>query len=161
MTMLRGTPVQYEFKLTNRFEVQFPQELDMGTWTVQSTGRPNLNVEKVKVGYMNGYNYTTSKYEWEPITIKFIDLIGPSTSQKLMEWARLHAESFTGRMGYAAGYKKTLTLTILDPTGVAIEKWTLYNCQIEKVEFPEMSYDEGNVVMPTLTLQPEFCEQDF
>lgn len=161
MTMLRGTPTQYEVKLTNRFEVQFPQELDMGSWLVQTSSMPNLTIEKVKFGYMNGYNYTTSKYEWDTITIKFISCIGPSTSQKLMEWARLHAESLTGRMGYAAGYKKTLTLSILDPTGVAVEKWTLYNCQIEKVENPELTYESGELIMPTLTLQPELCEQDF
>jgi hypothetical protein len=45
-----------------------------------------------------------------------------------MEWVRLHAESVTGRMGYAAGYKKDVDLEMLDPTGVAVEKWILQGC---------------------------------
>jgi hypothetical protein len=42
-----------------------------------------------------------------------------------MEWVRLCAESVTGRMGYAAGYKKNVDLEMLDPTGVVVEKWIL------------------------------------
>ena len=42
--------------------------------------------------------------------------------QALMEWFRLHAESVSGRMGYASGYKKDIELEMLDPTGVVIEK---------------------------------------
>jgi hypothetical protein len=37
------------------------------------------------------------------------------------------------RMGYAAGYKKDVDLEMLDPTGVAVEKWILQGCFLTNV----------------------------
>lgn len=159
--MLRGVPVQQEPKLKNRFELQFPQELDIPSYLVQTSGRPELEIEPIKTGYMNGYHYSQGKYNWGTIEVKFIDLIGPSTSQKLMEFVRLHTESLTGRQGYAAGFKKDIIINTLDPTGVTIEVWKLYECMIINAKFDENTYDEGAILMPTLTLQPAYCELSY
>jgi hypothetical protein len=61
-----------------------------------------------KFQFLNTSTYVAGRFNWDPITVKFRDPIGPSASQALMEWIRLCAESVTGRMGYAAGYKKML-----------------------------------------------------
>ena len=55
-----------------------------------------------------------------------------------MEWVRLTLESVTGRMGYAAGYKKDLDLEMLDPTGVAVEKWILQGTFLTDVNFDSL-----------------------
>ena len=59
-----------------------------------------------------------------------------------MEWVRLTAESVTGRMGYAAGYKKDLDLEMLDPTGVAVEKWILQGTFLTDVNFDSLGYSD-------------------
>jgi hypothetical protein len=46
--------------------------------------------------------------------VVFRDPIGPSATQAIMEWVRLHSESITGRQGYAAGYKRPVELEMLD-----------------------------------------------
>jgi hypothetical protein len=74
-----------------------------------------------------------------------------------MEWVRLHAESLTGRMGYAAGYKKTVTVKALDPTGVEVEKWVLQQCMITNIDFGDNAQDDDEVQTCTLTLQPWRC----
>jgi hypothetical protein len=74
-----------------------------------------------------------------------------------MEWVRLHAESLTGRMGYAAGYKKNILLKAVDPTGVEVEKWTLEQCMITAIDFGENSYEEDGLTTVQLTLQPWRC----
>ena len=91
------------------------------------------------------------------MTIKFRDPIGPSAAQALMEWVRLHAESVTGRMGYAAGYKKNLDLEMLDPTGVVVEKWILQGCLITGADFGALSYASDALAEISVTIQPDRC----
>ena len=133
--MLRGVPFDYEPIRVNRFVAEFPSELGIAVWAIQEFGAPSLKINPVKINYMNTVRYVAGIGEWSPIEITFLDLIGPSTSQQVMEWVRLHHESLTGRQGYAAGYQKDIILKALDPTGVEVQKWTLRQCTITDVSF--------------------------
>ena len=74
-----------------------------------------------------------------------------------MEWVRLHAESVTGRMGYAAGYKKDISLELLDPSGVAVEKWILQGCFLTDADFQSLSYGTSDLAKVAVTLRPDRC----
>jgi hypothetical protein len=74
-----------------------------------------------------------------------------------MEWVRLHAESVTGRMGYAAGYKKNVDLEMLDPTGVVVEKWILQDCFISKAAWDKVDYKDDKLAGLQITLRPDRC----
>ena len=87
----------------------------------------------------------------------FRDPIGPSAAQALMEWVRLTAESVTGRMGYAAGYKKDLDLEMLDPTGVAVEKWILQGTFLTDVNFDSLGIVMTDWQQLQHTLRPDRC----
>ena len=155
--MFRPVPVDQEPKLTNRFVLEFPTELGIESYTVQTSKKPTIKIEKVTIPYMNSQTYVASKYYWEEMDISFIELIGPSTSQKIMEWVRLHAESATGKMGYAVGYKKNLVLKAVDPVGVEIEKWSIIGAQIVSASFGENSYETNELLKCTITIQPDRC----
>jgi hypothetical protein len=155
--MIRGIPFEYEPKRINRFYAEFADELGIEVWKVQKFKRPSLKINSVPIQYMNEQNYVIGRYTWDEMQITFLDPIGPSTSQQLMEWVRLHTESLTGREGYAAGYKKNILLKSLDPGGVEVEKWFLEQCQIVTVDFGENSYEDDGLIMPTMTIQPWRC----
>ena len=70
-----------------------------------------------------------------------------------MEWVRLHAESVTGRMGYAAGYKKDVDLEMLDPTGVVVQKWDLQGTQINDVDFGGLDYSSSDLADISVTFR--------
>jgi hypothetical protein len=74
-----------------------------------------------------------------------------------MEWFRLHAESVTGRMGYAAGYKKDVELEMLDPTGVVVEKWLLENCFLTDLNFGDLDYNRDDLANITCSLRMDKC----
>ena len=93
----------------------------------------------------------------ETINVTFRDPIGPSASQALMEWVRLTAESVTGRMGYAAGYKKDLDLEMLDPTGVAVEKWILQGTFLTDVNFDSLGIVMTRWQQLQRHLRPDRC----
>jgi hypothetical protein len=60
-------------------------------------------------------------------------------------------------MGYAAGYKRDIFLSLLDPTGVVIEKWVLKNTFLTKVDFQGLSYSEDGLVTIQASLRPDYC----
>ncbi len=155
--MLIKVPFDYEPKRSNRFYATITDVLQTETWLIRKFKRPSLKINKVDIDYMNEKNYVAGKYTWDEVNIEFLDPIGPSASQILMEWVRLHAESITGRMGYAAGYKKDIILYSLDPTGVEVEKWTLQQCMITSVDFGDSDYSSDDLVKISLTVQPYRC----
>lgn len=159
--LLRGVPFDFEPKRENRFFAEFASELGIEVWKVQTFKRPTMSINSVEIPYLNETNYVAGKYKWEQMDITFIDTIGPSTSIQLMEWVRLHAESLTGRMGYAAGYKKNILLKSLDPAGVEVEKWFLEQCQIVNIDFGNNDHSSDELQNITLTIQPWRCILNF
>lgn len=153
--MFRPVPVEQEPKRQNRFVLEFPTELGIESYLVQTAGRPNMSINSVEIPYMNTSFYVAGRYTFDTITISFIDPIGPSTMQRVMEWVRLHADPATGRMGYAIGYKKNLIIKMLDPTGVEVEKWTLIGCQCTNVSGGSLDYSSDSLATVEITVQPD------
>jgi hypothetical protein len=60
-------------------------------------------------------------------------------------------------MGYAAGYKKDIDLELLDPTGVAVEKWILQGCFITSAKFGDVGYDKTDIMTVDVSLRPDRC----
>jgi hypothetical protein len=150
-------PFQYEPKKKNRFILTFDSSLGINSWYVEKASRPSIKIDTKEIKFLNTETYVAGSFAWETISVTLRDPIGPSAAQAVMEWVRLHAESVTGRMGYAAGYKKDVNLEMLDPTGVAVEKWILQNCSITEAKFNEVGYDGSDIMTVDMTLRPDRC----
>ena len=133
----------------NRFILRFPSSLGINEWYVSSAKRPSAKIGTVKVDFLNSHANVAGKYSWESISVTFRDPIGPSASQALMEWFRLHAESVSGRMGYAVSYKKNVDLEMLDPTGVVVQKWVLEGCFLSGLNFGDLDYSREELASIT------------
>jgi hypothetical protein len=155
--LLMKMPVPYEPKRKNRFILRFESSLGINEWYVTSTARPSAKINSVPIPFLNTSTYVAGRFEWEEIKVTFKDPIGPSASQALMEWFRLHAESVTGRMGYAAGYKKDVYLEMLDPTGVVVEKWLLESCFLTNLNFGDLAYDQDALANIDASLRMDRC----
>lgn len=155
--LLMKMPVPFEPKRENRFLLRFPDELGIHEWYVGSAKRPSTKINPVSVPFINTETFVAGKFSWDPISVTFRDPIGPSAAQALMGWFRLHAESVTGRMGYAAGYKKDIELELLDPAGVAIEKWILEGTFLTSIDFGSLDYTSDNIATITAELRMDRC----
>lgn len=155
--LLSKLPLPYELKRENRFILRFPATMGINEWFVETASRPKVSIGATEIQFLNTSTFVSGRFKWESISVKFRDPIGPSASQALMEWVRLHAESVTGRMGYASGYKQDLTLEMLDPTGVVIEKWLLVGCILTNVDFGSLSYSSDAIAGISATIQPDRC----
>lgn len=157
--MLRSVPTQFEPTRSNRFILEFPSELNFEEWLVDSVGRPKMSVIAVAIPYMNTEYYVAGRFKAEPFDIEFIEPIGPSTGQKVMEWFRRCAEFYSGRMGYAATYKKTLYLYALDPTGARVSKWEMVGCFITSNDGGSFDHKDDALTKIKITVQPDYVEQ--
>jgi hypothetical protein len=156
--LLLQAPIQSEPLKQNRFILRFPSDLGIQAWWVSTANRPKINISKVAIPFLNTEFYVAGRYTWQPLAITFRDPIGPSASQAIMEWIRLHAESLTGRMGYAAGYMRNLELDMLDPNGVTVSKWILVNCMVtDNTDFGQLNYGTDNLAEITVNIQPQYC----
>lgn len=122
-------------------------------FTAKTAQRPKLSFEESTLDYINQKRYVSGKGEWQPLEITLYDPIVPSASQKVMEWIRLDWENLTGRMGYAAFYKKQINLKLLDPVGAVVEDWQLDGTWIKDVNFGELDYSNSDPVEINLTLR--------
>lgn len=155
--MIRPVPIEQEPKRKNRFYLEFPTELNIESYLVQTSGKPKLTINSVEIPYQNTSNFVLGRAKWETMDIEFLDVIGPSTTQKVLDWVRLGFESATGQMGYAVGYKKNLVLKALDPVGVDVEKWTLIGCQITSYDTDSYDYGSDDIIKVKITIQPDRC----
>lgn len=155
--LLMKMPVPYEPKRQNRFIFRFPSSLGINEWYVTSGSRPTANINPVEIPFLNTSTYVAGRFTWDEIPVTFKDPIGPSASQALMEWFRLHAESVTGRMGYAAGYKRNVDLEMLDPTGVVVERWKLEGCFLTKLNFGALDYKTDEIATIECSLRMDRC----
>jgi len=155
--LLMKMPIPYEPKRNNRFILRFPSTLGINEWFVETAARPHITINSVEIPFLNTSTYVAGRFTWGMINVTFRDPIGPSASQALMEWVRLCAESVTGRMGYAAGYKKNVDLEMLDPTGVVVEKWILEGTWMNDVNFNSLGYSDDKVSTVTASLRMDRC----
>ena len=155
--LLMKMPIPYEPKRQNRFILRFPSSLGINEWFVESTARPHITITPTEIQFLNTSTFVAGRFNWQVIPVTFRDPIGPSAAQALMEWVRLHAESVTGRMGYAAGYKKDIDLEMLDPTGVVVEKWILYGTFLTDVNFNTLNYSQDGLATISATLRMDRC----
>jgi hypothetical protein len=155
--LLNKMPVPYEPKRKNRWLFRFPDELGIQEFWLVSAARPTLTIADVEIPLLNTSTYVAGRFNWETIDVTLRDGIGPSTAQAVMEWNRLCAESVTGRMGYAAGYKKNVEIEMLDPTGVVVEKWVLEGTFITSSNFGDLAMDDDSLAEVQITLRPDRC----
>lgn len=151
--LLLKAPINYEPKRQNRFLFRFPSDLGIQEWWITTAARPSVTINSTTWNFLNTSVDIPGSYKWQPIQITMNDPIGPSAAQAVMEWLRLHAESATGRMGYAAGYMRDIELVMLDPTGVVIEKWSLVNTFLSNnVGFGSLNYSSTDIANIQITL---------
>lgn len=155
--LLLKMPLAYEPLRKNRWLMRFPADLGIQEWWLASANRPSITQEETPIPFLNTSTWVVGRYTWDTIQVTLRDPIGPSASQAVMEWVRLHSESVTGRQGYAAGYKRDIELEMLDPTGVVVSKWILKNTMVTTVNFGGLDYSQSELADIQMTMRFDYA----
>ena len=144
----------WEPKLANRFIMEIG---GIETYMIKTANRPTFTSETVELDHINVKRKIKGKSNWDDITITLYDPIVPSGAQQVMDWIRLSHESITGRDGYAAFYKKTISFYTLGPVGDKVEKWTLEGAFITSANFGELDWASNDPLSIELTLTYDYA----
>lgn len=150
-------PLNYEPLRQNRFLLRFPADLGIQEWWVTKASRPSIKMDETEIPFLNTSTFVVGRYKWDTMQVSLRDPIGPSATQAVMEWVRLHSESVTGRQGYAAGYKRDVEIEMLDPTGVVVSKWILKNTMVNDANFGSLDYSSSELATIDLTLRFDYA----
>lgn len=156
--MYSALPNSYEIIRKDLFSIEFPVSMGILEQLQVKAARPKVSNEQKTLQYKNLETYYKGKTKVDPMQIVFRDAIGPSIYQKLMQWQREHTDFATGKGGYAATYKKTLTLNIEDPTGAVIQQWKLYGCFITELDGGDLDMTSDDPAEISMTISIDSVE---
>lgn len=156
--MFSSIPNQFEPIRKDLFSVEFPLEMNIPENLIASAARPKITNAQKEVMFKNLSTYYKGKTKHETIQMTFRDTIGVSIFQKLQAWQRQHTDFANGKGGYAATYKKTLTLNMEAPDGTVIQKFRLFGCFIIDIDGGEVNMDSDDIAMVTMTLSVDSSE---
>jgi hypothetical protein len=159
--MFSTLPNSFEPIRKDLWSMEFPVSMNIPEALQVSASRPKVTNASKEVMFKNLSTFYKGKTKVEPITIVFRDAIGPAIYQKLLQWQREHTDFATGKGGYAATYKKTLTLNMEDPTGAVIQKFFLYGCFITDMDGGEVNAESDDIATITVTFQYDSFQEVF
>ncbi len=143
-------PNRYEPKRKFRWILQIE---GIDAFIVKSTARPQRSFEEIAIDWVNSKRYLAGKHDFQTMQIELYDPIAPSGAQQVEEWVRLNYESVSGRAGYAEFYKRDIQLKMLDPVGTVVELWDIKGAWVKEANYNELSYDNNEAAMVTLTVR--------
>jgi hypothetical protein len=125
---------------------------------VKSTNRPSFTIAEEMIPFINSKRYIAGRLTFGALDLVLHDPIAPSGAQQVMEWIRTHAESVSGRAGYADFYKRDLQLKLLDPIGTVVELWDMKGCFITSANYGTLDYSDDSANMDiSLSLRFDNC----
>lgn len=158
-------------KLQFRFRLEFINFGTEGTTTeltrqVVDCSRPNLSFQKITIPVYNSTIFMAGKHTWQTMNINLRDDAGGNIS-KLVGQQLTKQLNFAEQSSAAAAqdYKFQLNLEMLDGgngsnTPVVLEKWELYGCFVESVNYNAVNYATSEVVTLALTVQYDNAVQE-
>lgn len=135
-------PLECEPKRKNRFIVNFPHIFEIPSFSIQEISRPKLF-------------FDVDDYRWQNIEINLIDLIGPSTSNGLMNIISFCKELKTNNNKNEILF--SFIINDLDPTGVTVGTWIIDVKELILVDFGNYDYNSEDLQTCKLVLEPLNC----
>lgn len=159
--MYSTLPNQFEPMRKDLWSIEFPIAMNIPESLQVSASRPKVSNENKEVPFKNLSTFYKGKTKVEAMTIVFRDAIGTAIYQKLLQWQREHTDFATGKGGYAATYKKVLTLNMEDASGGVVQKFILYGCFITELDGGELDQTSDDIAQISMTIQYDSFDEEF
>ena len=124
-------------------------------FTAKTAARPKKTHGDITIDWINEKRFLAGKGEWQEISIVLYDPIAPSAAQKVKEWLRIVHDDATGRMGYAAEYKKDFYLKLLGPKGEVVEKWRCKGGWPKEVDWGTLDYSSDDALTVSFNIRAD------
>ena len=150
-------------KLQYRFRVSFlsfgaSDALEL-TRQVVDCARPNVQFAKITLPVYNSTVYMSGKHTWQPLSVNIRDdasgFVSRSVGEQLQKQLDFIEQSSAAS---ASDYKFSMQIDILDGGNggiapVVLERWELYGCYVESVNYNALNYGQSEDIKIALTIQ--------
>lgn len=135
---------EFQIQRKNHFEVILPQDFfgDEMQLLVFSFPLPKETTESFDAPYFNQSVKLPTKTTFDDGSLVIRDAIGYDTELKFLEWRKKVYNVETAEMGYAADFKRDMTVIEYDPNGTTGRKWLLKGCWPSSIDNGELNYDD-------------------
>jgi hypothetical protein len=154
----RSKPELKDPKRQFRFKVEITGiNADTGgslVWYAKSINKPSFEISTGEHTYLNHKFYYPGGVTWNPVSMTLVDPRDPDMSATLADiitqsgYSPPSTPDDLGSMSKSrsAGALGTVYIAQLDGDGNEIEKWTLWNSFITKVDFGQLQYEGGEAL---------------
>lgn len=160
---LGGNDVIHKRKFRWTFAVKRENGNNVPASFVKMAARPNISFEETEINFLNGKTFLPGKGTWETITITYYDVSiiagngAGGGNQALWSWLA-SVYDFTDHTGLkqssARGcYGGEGICKLYDGCGDELERWVLFDCWPQAVNFGELDYSSSEEVTIEVTLR--------
>lgn len=149
--------LQYRFRvLFYNFGLTDAQEL---TRQVVDLSRPSVSFAKITLPVYNSTVYMAGKYTWATMSVNIRDDASGFVSKAVGEQLQKQLDFYEqASAASASDYKFTMGIDMLDGANgqndpVVLERWELYGCYLESVNYNNINYGTSEDVKIALTIQ--------
>ena len=148
-----------------RFLVQLNSMENGATWYAKGVTKPSVEVKEASHKFLNHTFYYPGSTEWNTVTVTLVDPVSPDAAANTA--AILRASGYTPpkdvndttSISKDAGVRALGGCIIkqIDSVGDALEKWTLENAWLQKVEYGDLSYEDDKLTEVKLTIRYDWA----
>jgi len=149
--------LQYRFRvLFLNFGLGDAQEL---TRQVVDCTRPNVQFAKITLPVYNSTIYMAGKHTWQPMNINIRDDAGGNVARAVGEQLQKQLDFLEqASAASASDYKFSAYIEMLDGGNgmndpVVLERWELYGCYLESVNYNALNYGTSEDIKIAMTIQ--------
>lgn len=142
----------FEIQRTNHFEVQIQGFGEEITLLVESFPLPKISNSPIELSYGNSKVKVAGQASLEDGELVIKDAIGVDTEKKIYDWHRQVYNPETDRIGWAADYKRQVTVFQYAPDGTFIRTWKVLGAWPSNVNYGDMTNEGGDKKTVSVTL---------
>jgi len=160
-----------------RFGVEFTGFSNANIWWAKSVTKPNFEIGAAEHKYLNHTFWFPGNVTWGDVTLTFVDPAGGTEGVDAMgelleiiaaykyelpttSFASDAATPPTISKANAVAATQKVVISQVNSEGVAVEKWTLHNAWVSKVDGGELSYGEEGLSEIAVTLKYDWASCD-
>ena len=151
-----GTILKRKFRFTLEWSTPVG---DIPIHFVKMAQRPQLEIAEAEINFLNAVTWIPGKGRWQPLSVTYHD-VAHEDMRNLYNWiGQVYGYQLYGQtsdnltQSEKSGWAGTGTLKTFDGCGKEIERWTLYDCWPQSINFGDLSYEDSEVCNIDLTVR--------
>lgn len=139
-------------------------------YALKKVTKPNASVGSITHKYLNHFFHYPGRLEWKDISLTFASIAKPDATRLIQnvlinagygvpKTNNTEAELSTiGKAKFAGSLGGFFRLVQLNPDGVEIESWKVYNPFFTEVKYGDLDYENENIVDIQCTVKYDWAE---